>query len=62
MFSHLPNHYKGHRKPHRATGQNIARGTTQKCLSGRGILLVVGRKGFQNLGAKISLRLLEELK
>lgn len=36
MFSHLPNHFKGHRKPHRATGQNIARGTTQKCLSGRG--------------------------
>lgn len=53
MFSHLPNHFKGHRKPHRATGQDIAGGTTQKCLLGRGILLVVGRKGFQNLGAKI---------
>lgn len=43
MISHLPNHFKGHRKPHRATGQNIATGTTQKCLSGRWL----GEKGFK---------------
>lgn len=62
MFSHLPNHFKGHRKPHRATGQNIARGPHRNVFQGGGILLVVGQKGFQNLGAKISLRILEELK